>query len=81
MSDALGDRIKWAVVDALNSGWDGGAYGSIIESDIVDLEVGLETTTFELSDVRADYSNKYRTLPTSWVLTLLLKSIMKEESL
>lgn len=70
-------NITDAIIDALNCNWDGGAYGSINAEDVIDVEFGLEQTTFELSDERADSWTKYRTLPTKWVMTLLLKSLME----
>jgi len=85
------DDFKAALVDELNSEWDGGAYGSIYPENIVDIRVSWDSGDrydptylgdaivpgFEVEVVFTCGGNEFcRRVNTAWTFTALLRAVL-----
>lgn len=91
MSDFRTD-LKAALVDELNSRWDGGVYGSICPQDIVDIDVYWndgdrydptyggspnDPPTFEVTVTLSQDRGGHRVkVSTAWTFTALLRAVL-----
>lgn len=91
MSDFRAD-LKAALVDELNSRWDGGAYGSICPEDIVDISVywddgdrydptygdsSNDAPTFEVTvELSEERGGQRVKVDTAWTFTTLLRAVL-----